>query len=274
MPPPRALPYSVAAAAALLCCGLPYGALAHDGYHHMPNTSAPWQRANIALNSGGYAHDGFEGLDTSVEWHVQVKTVLGFILCPIAAALAHRGEAGCKANLWALGTLLTTAYSLLVGGGKLGELNLWREAHLAPHYEASFRFDTWTTTTGWVALLALCGMLAPTMGRLPAGGNGGSNGNRAVRWQRRAGNLASVVLIFHWYFSLCHVFGFGLDLSRCTKEVFGHLVIGVFFIAYGSSVLGYGEDALIVASPVWKIDHRVILVLGLIYGYRLPSLSI
>ena len=36
----------------------------------------------------------------------------------------------------------------------------------------------------------------------------------------------------------------------------------VFFIFFGSSVLGYGEEALIAASPIWKIDHRLIFVLG------------
>ena len=84
------LPYAAAAAAAALLCELPVGAVAHGGYHHVSNTSAAWQRANIALNNGGYAEDGYEGLDTSVEWHVQVRLRLPTPRCGWSACRAAR----------------------------------------------------------------------------------------------------------------------------------------------------------------------------------------
>ena len=119
-------------------------------------------------------------------WRRQVKTLLAFVLCPVAVALANRGEGGRKANMWAVFTLATLAYNLTVGGRELGRLNLWREEHVSEEYATSFRFDRWTTTIGWLALLALCGMLAPTMGRLPSG-----TGGRA-RCQCYSGNFAAV----------------------------------------------------------------------------------
>jgi hypothetical protein len=80
-----------------------------------------------------------------------------------------------------------------------------------------------------------------------------------------SGVLAAMLMPFHWYFGVVHALGFGADYGA-TKEVFGHLVIGVGFVCSGGVMLCYGPDHLLRHTAIYRLEHRMILIAGLIYG--------
>ena len=219
-----------------------------------PNTTSQWIQASVVLNCAAYGSE----LHASVGHQLALSGVVGVLIVPLAAVLCVKpcgagAPDGIPAALLAGGraqvaAAVIAAYSVLAGRGASIALSEWREAHLSQ--PPILDFAACQTLVGAVVLLCLIVQAA-----------GAACGHR----QLRAGTIAAVLMPFCWYFGVVHAFGFGDDLKH-TKEVFGHLVIGVGFISFGGTMLCYGPDSLLQRTPIHRFEHRMMITAGLCYA--------
>lgn len=219
-----------------------------------PNTTEQWKQASVVLNCAAYGDE----LHASVGHQLVLSGVLGLLVVPLAAVLCVRPcgarapdgflAACCLGGRAQVAAAVIAAYSLLAGRGASIKLSEWRETHLAK--PPVLDFAACQTLVGGVVLLCLIVQAACAAG-----------GYR----QLRAGSVAAVLMPFCTYFGIVHAFGFG-DEMKHTKEVFGHLVIGVGFISFGGLMLCYGPDLLLQRTPIHRFEHRMMITAGLMYA--------
>ena len=217
-----------------------------------PNTTAAWRQASIVLNCANYG----EELHETVGHQLTVSCLLALLVVPLAAVCSSCRE-NFRASVLADGrmqiaTAVAGAYSLIAGRAASTSMSEWRDAHLGPPV---VDFCALQTLVGCLAVVCLITQAVM----------------KALRRDQPCGPLscsgffAAVLMPFYWYFGVVHALGFG-DAVKHMKEVFGHLVIGVGFISFGGVMLCYGPDRVVKRTPIHRLEHRMMIIAGLLYG--------
>jgi hypothetical protein len=222
--------------------------------HPLPNTTAAWKQASIVLNCATYG----EQLHASVGHQLALSCLLALLIVPLAAVVTSSCRDGLRTSLFSgarvqAGTAIVGGYSVLAGRAVSTSMSEWRDAHLGP--PAGIDFCALQTLVGSLAVVCLVAQAATAaLGR-----------ERSCGALSCSGAFAAMLMPFFWYFGVVHALGFG-DAVKHMKEVFGHLVIGVGFISFGGVMLCYGPDQLLRRTPIHRLEHRMMIIAGVLYG--------
>lgn len=239
---------------------------------HLSNSSAVWMRASLLLNECAMpsflcarthvfpspdlrvlhvscvCSDAYGDVVATASAYVKLLSLLAFVVAPVTAGLQHRNVGPVK--LARIATLLLFLYSLVLSHTLKTALDAQRDVEFPA--ASPFDFGGLHSALGWVLLI---GMGCQTWMV------------RSSATAKTLGWAVALIMPLHWIMAVYYLLGFGYDHSHCTKEAFGHLVVGAFFLLWATVYLCVGDRKHGIAGlPLERFENRVMILAGVLYA--------